>query len=369
MSEPHHHPYYGPERHAADVPRLAPPLAAVDALALADVAHVPLAWDGRLLVSLRRGELVCLDTRDGTRVWRCPLGPRIRRGDWTGGCLLHGEHVVLATAEALVLLDRERGSERGRIAVPGVDPATATIADDTLVARGFDETSELLAVDLGSGRVRWRRPVPAFPAPVAVAQGRVVYGTAEALHCVDLASGTALWAHGVADDGRSVDALGRAQPGEVRGHPIVWRDIVCSGVYAHRVLGLALADGSLRYCTPVAPLQPASLAVAAGMLFSLGAAFETVDAATGTLLARHDLADAIRSLGLAGNFTCGVASTTHVFAADERGGLVALDRAHGTLERIGDAAGFRLGHAPFIQDRTLFALDARERLHAYRARA
>ncbi|SDX74604.1 outer membrane protein assembly factor BamB family protein [Halopenitus persicus] len=130
---------------------------------------------------------------DGGERWRRPLDPLIydeyNLGDSTATQIapaVAGDAVFVPDRDALVCIDRERGTERWR--VPVDTPYAAAVVDPGgVIQTGWRET---VAVDL-AGEVRWRRDLHSR-APVAVGDGDV-YVAAHDLHELDPASGETTW--------------------------------------------------------------------------------------------------------------------------------------------------------------------------------
>jgi outer membrane protein assembly factor BamB len=69
---------------------------------------------------------------------------------------------------------------------------TPAIADGVVYVGSFDEN--LYAIDLATGKEKWRYKAGALKSPAAVHGGRVYIGNMDGLlHCVDAAKGTKLW--------------------------------------------------------------------------------------------------------------------------------------------------------------------------------
>lgn len=115
--------------------------------------------DGVLLVaSADLGELAALDEGAARELWRVPFGAgRVP--------VVRDAQVVVLTASSAVAVDVRTGRERWRQEVPDVLPHAGVVTDGrvlvVVVARG--RTAELLALDLDDGSVRWRSPTPAVP--------------------------------------------------------------------------------------------------------------------------------------------------------------------------------------------------------------
>ncbi|WP_096389638.1 outer membrane protein assembly factor BamB family protein [Halopenitus persicus] len=141
-----------------------------------------------------RGATACvrLDPDGGER-WRRPLDPLIydeyNLGDSTATQIVPavaGDAVLVPDRDALVCIDRERGTERWRVPVD-TPYAAAVVESNGVIQTGWQET---VAVDL-AGEVRWRRDLHSR-APAAAADGDV-YVAARDLHELDPGSGETTW--------------------------------------------------------------------------------------------------------------------------------------------------------------------------------
>ena len=127
-----------------------------------DVASPLVARDGYLYGATQSGAVFALSIRDGSRRWRAGGAPT------TSGPLLAGDRVVVATLrDTLVVLELETGRTIRRSRLPATTVAPLALINDSTVALA-SPAGALLALDIPSGRVRWRvdTSAPIFGAPV-----------------------------------------------------------------------------------------------------------------------------------------------------------------------------------------------------------
>jgi outer membrane protein assembly factor BamB len=127
-----------------------------------DVASPLIVREGFVYGATQSGAVFAHSLRDGARRWRAGGAPT------TSGPLLAGDRVVVATLrDTLVVLELETGRTVRRSRLPVTTTAPLALIDDSTVALS-SPSGALLALEIPSGRVRWRVdvPDPIFGAPV-----------------------------------------------------------------------------------------------------------------------------------------------------------------------------------------------------------
>jgi outer membrane protein assembly factor BamB len=167
--------------------------------------------------------LFCLDARTGSVQWRSPL----RINPW-GGPSVTGDLVVVAGSTIgydprnlkaargdVTALDLSSGKERWRKEIQGGVLSSAALAGGLVVVTATD--GKVRAFDLASGDRRWvyEGKVPFFAAPAVV--GETVYAgdLGGGIHALRLATGEAIW---MLDLGTHPEVKA---PGMVYGGPVV----------------------------------------------------------------------------------------------------------------------------------------------------
>jgi outer membrane protein assembly factor BamB len=148
--------------------------------------------DGRrLYLASRDRHLYALDPESGREIWRIPAGDLM-----TATPALHGEHVIFAAYDGKVRAVAARdGSPRwsydAKLAVAG----DLTVAGDRLLlgSRSYD----LIALDAATGREQWKHYYwfSWIESPPVVRDGVVYTGSSDATHvyAIDLATGSLRW--------------------------------------------------------------------------------------------------------------------------------------------------------------------------------
>lgn len=166
--------------------------------------------------------LFCLDAATGKEVWRTPLA----QNPW-GGPTLAGDTVIVTTSSIayttrglegargeVVALDLATGKERWKKAIPGGVLGCAAIAGDVAVVTSTDGRVRAFDVKTGSRKLIYDAKAPFF-APAAVV-GDVAYAAdlQGVVHAINLQTGAAAW---TLDLGKEPIKL----PGASYGGPIV----------------------------------------------------------------------------------------------------------------------------------------------------
>lgn len=148
----------------------------------------PLVTNDMILQPTATGDLVALDAHDGHTLWRAALGG----APVAPPAPAAGSVVLVTDAPELIALRPDDGRILARLPLPG-KPVAPEIAGEMAVV-GTDH-GMLLAVDIPTLRVRWRRYLRhAVTAPPLVHDKRVYVAVADrSLRCLRLKSGRPRW--------------------------------------------------------------------------------------------------------------------------------------------------------------------------------
>ncbi len=171
----------------------------------------PAADATRVYFASNQPKLFALDAASGESVWKKDIAARINTSLALSGKLLYAG----ADDGNLYAFDAASGEVRQRIALGGTPSGTLVVAPPLLITLVGGKQPRLVAIDLGTHRVRWERP---------------------------------------------------AEREWTTMKPLVHGDAVIAGTEAKELCAFALADGAVRWCTPV-PQVPRGLGTAGGMLY------------------------------------------------------------------------------------------------------
>jgi outer membrane protein assembly factor BamB len=150
----------------------------------------------------------CLDAAHGKELWRAPL----TQNPW-GGPTLAGDAVIVTTSSIaydpkmldgakgeVVALDLATGKEKWKKAVPGGVLGCAAATKDAVVFTCTD--GKLRAFDLkdGSRKMIYDAKAPFFAPPAVVGDVTYVADLAGVIHAVDLKTGNAIWTFDLGKD-------------------------------------------------------------------------------------------------------------------------------------------------------------------------
>jgi outer membrane protein assembly factor BamB len=153
----------------------------------------------------QRWTLVARDAFSGVLLWKRPLEGRASQkslvavGDRLFATFRRNDPLTVldaATGETLRTVDETRGSDE-LVCLDG------TVVVHLRGPRKGGKNDTILAVDVGSGRIRWQTAVkPMVNHTLAAADGRVFLHNHEAIVCLDLATGKPLWQSDPVESGR-----------------------------------------------------------------------------------------------------------------------------------------------------------------------
>jgi outer membrane protein assembly factor BamB len=356
-------------RYRAEPVRLAPPLRAVCDTPIDGVGYLPLFAHGRLFFAYKRGVIGARDAESLRTLWEYDFGTRFAPlASKSGASLLVGDTLVVATDDALVLLDTETGTMRERQPMTDFDLWGAAIVGKVLVGQHWDHGRQLAAYDLEKSRLVWQRPIGVDNALLASDVGVVCRLEAGAFAAVDLASGADRWTYPVAELGRYLDARGATVNGEAMGRPIIFDGAMIGSVIGHHVIAIDLASGTPRWTTRLEIVNTTNLSCSAsGEIIVIGdRSLHTLDARTGAMRGQLDLSAALDAADVAGPFSRPGITDEYFYCGDYRGSLIAIERRRGTIEwKTKCRARVPGGYAPLVIDKRLYAVDLRGNFYAF----
>lgn len=179
-----------------------------------------------ILVGGYDSRLHCVDAANGTRKWTYDTG------NYVNGAPAVGEgRTVFGGCDAIVhVVDLARGIREREVEAGAYIIGSAALVDGIAYVGHYE--NEFLAVDTREGAVLWRYRDRNFPyggSPAVTAEHVLFGGRDKRLHCVDRASGKAVWTF--------------TTRGRVESSPVVARDRVIVGSDDGRVYVVNLADG------------------------------------------------------------------------------------------------------------------------------
>jgi outer membrane protein assembly factor BamB len=152
--------------------------------------------------------LFCLDAANGKEVWRAPLG----LNPW-GGPTLAGDTVIVTTSSIaydakrvegakgeVIALDLASGKEKWKKAIPGGVLGCAAATADAAVFTCTDGKVRAFDLKDGSRKMIYDAKAPFFAPPAVVGDTAYVADLKGVIHAVDLKTGTAKWAFDVGQE-------------------------------------------------------------------------------------------------------------------------------------------------------------------------
>ena len=116
----------------------------------------PAAAHGRVYAANTRGHVYAIDSPSGKLLWRRDLGSRVNTS-----LALAGGGLYAGTIDGyLHEIDPASGAVRARVALGGFGFGTLVPKGSLLLTLVQGDTSELVAFETGTKKVRWRRPTP-----------------------------------------------------------------------------------------------------------------------------------------------------------------------------------------------------------------
>lgn len=253
----------------------------------------PLVLDGRVFIGDINTNFYALDAATGQQIWRFGLEDKVKSSaNWvtipSGKAILVGGYdyklyslnpdtgrtnwvfetsnyingtpavgnglTAFGGCDAIVhVVDVITGQKKREIDAGAYIAASGALVDGHLYVGHYE--NEVLNVDLEAGVVVWKyrdRSFPYFSSP-AVTTNRVLFGGRDKrLHCVDRATGKAIWTF--------------ATRGKVDSSPVVAGDDVFVGSDDGRIYRIGLGDGQERWNYEVGQPVQSSAAVVAGYL-------------------------------------------------------------------------------------------------------
>lgn len=209
-----------------------------------EVVSAPALSNGRVVYGSLRGAVVCLNMRNGKRVWESSVS-----GAVLATPLAAEDRIYIGTGgKTLEALDAETGQVLWTFPTKRLVKATSALHEGKLYFGAWDRT--FYCVDAESGQLQWETELttqtifsPATCNPVVDDEGRILIVTHDYVtHCLDAATGKELWSAPDTDQSKpsySTAVLhdGNAYLGSITGH----------------MVGYRMSDGEPVLTLPVAP--------------------------------------------------------------------------------------------------------------------
>jgi outer membrane protein assembly factor BamB len=255
------------------------------------------------------------------------------------------------SGERLVSIRLATGDIVKQRPAPPLDLWDGILLDGCLVSFVEDlETSEggrLEAWEIATGASRWSVPRAFDPVPIAGERNLVVAAGHESITAYDVRDGRSRW-------------TSTLEAGEVIGALVIAQDGSVLAALSKEIVAIDGATGDVRWRTAAAVARAGTMAVSDdGEIHLLDwSAYRRLSAETGAVVFARDLERSARPTirGSLGRLSVG---RSHVFAADQRGPLVAVSRTSGAIDWKWEETRRRAASvAPVLSSRRLYALAA-----------
>lgn len=157
-----------------------------------EIKSSPVAADGKVLIGSYDQHLYCLNARTGALVWKFKTNGPVHATP----AVVNGIVYIAGCDEVFRAIRLSDGRELFQVPSGAYTGASPTLANGFAYYGTFN--NDVLAVNLRTRRVSWRyqHPERQFPfySSAAIAQGKLVVGGRDKLvHCLNAATGKALW--------------------------------------------------------------------------------------------------------------------------------------------------------------------------------
>jgi outer membrane protein assembly factor BamB len=334
----------------------------------------PVVAGGRVYTLDALGQVVATSTGAG-RLWAADLTPPSdRSGDASGGGLAVDGGTVFATTGfgELVALDAGTGGIRWRQRFDAAVGGAPTVADGTVYVVTRNGGAYAVAAD--TGRLRWQVPGTGASAGIVGASAPAVSGelvlfpfASGQILAVQRDTGAPVWQAYVAGK-----RLGRAFASvtDLTGDPVVADGVIYAGTSAGRLAALSATTGERLWAADDGAVSPPVVAGGAVFIVTDENQLMRIDAATGATVWRIDMPYFLRDRDrrrqeIFAHFGP-VLAGGRLFVASGEGALKAFDASSGAL--VGSVAipGGGAASAPVVAGGTLYVLSRNGQLHAFR---
>ncbi len=337
------------------------------------IAADPVVGGGRVY-TMDSGATVTATGTNGGTAWSADLTPAAdRAGDASGGGIAYDAGMVFATTGfgELVALDAGSGAVRWRQRFDAPVGGAPAVADGTVYVVARDGSASAVAAD--NGKLRWQ--VPGTPAQAgvvgvsapAVSGDQVIFPFASGQMLAVLRdSGTPVWQSYVAGK-----RLGRAYAGisDLTGDPVVADGVIYAGTSAGRLAAADATTGERLWSADEGAVSPPVIAGGAVFIVNDENQLVRLDAATGAVVWRIDMPYFTkdrdkRRKAIFAHYGPVLAGGRLIVASTE-GVLKSFDAASGAMTGTADLPG-GAASAPVVAGGTLYVMSRSGQLHAFR---
>ena len=205
----------------------------------------PVVSGNQLYAASADGEVICIDAGNGKTVWRIQAGTGI-----TAGVGSDGNIVVVAGTDGLILaFDASTGKQRWKAQASTEILSAPAVGNGTVVVRSMD--NKISAYEAESGARRWfvQRTAPALSlrnAPGILVNDGLAYVALPAgrLLALSVITGVARWEVPIAEP-RGATELERVA--DVSGKPVMLGRDICAAAYQGRLACADAGNGTVRW--------------------------------------------------------------------------------------------------------------------------
>ncbi|HRK57205.1 MAG TPA: outer membrane protein assembly factor BamB, partial [Burkholderiaceae bacterium] len=211
----------------------------------------PAATDDAIYAASASGALVRLDPRNGQEVWRADTQQRIASGVGTDG-----DTVVVATSRGQVLAYGADGQHRWTAQATSDVMSPALVGHGLVIVRATDQRISAFEIQTGQKRWVYQREQPPLTLRVVsdmrFIQNLLVVGFPQGrLVGIALADGSLLWEAPVAQPSGSTEVERLA---DVVGPMAVDQRDICAATFQGRIVCIDAERGALRWARPLSAL-------------------------------------------------------------------------------------------------------------------
>lgn len=341
------------------------------------LGYPPKISGGKVFVSFLEGRLAAFEEGTAKQLWDYRLPQSYRCEVPHDGELLVSDNLLITRlGEEMLLLNATTGKLKHRHAVPNFNLRSAVLLQDRVFGIFVDEDDDdasvyCFAYDLQRRQILWKYRLDRISKCLTMSDQRIFLSDKKGYFtCLAADTGTQLWTTSLMELGRYTETDKSIRSGDATGVPFLWEELVIVPVEGYHVAGLDQTSGAIRWSQSVDIDDPRNVVCSSDGIVTVfdSEVYDTIDAATGQVLSRTNIAATLRAFDDPFLTQMDVSERFLYFSIINKGILAALERQSGKiLWTFQCSSGIPVVNAPILVNERLYLLDEDHNLYVFAA--
>lgn len=339
------------------------------------VAYPPRIAAGKVFVSFLEGWLAAFEEGTAKLLWDYRLPQPFQSEVPNDGELLVSDNLLVTRlGEEMFVLDATTGKLKQRHAAPNFNVSSAVLLNERVFGIFVDEADDeepvyCFAYDLPRQQILWKHKLERLSRSLTMSAQHIFLSDKKGYFtCLAADTGAQLWTISLQEIGKYTETDNSIRKGDATGVPFLWEDLVVVPVEGYHVVALDQLSGAIRWSQSLDIDDPRNVVCSPdGVITVLDSeVYDTIDAATGRVLSRMNIAATLRPFDDPFLTQMDVSERFLYFSIINKAVLVALERQSGKISwTFQCAAGIPVANAPVVVNGRLYLVDEDHNLYVF----